>query len=378
MTLEEADGAIRPRVSTVQRGLELIDIRTVFDPSSAAVRTLRAVLEPGRESSIAWIALPSPSGELLIEYVHGESTPLLQHLWVPAGRGLTGKVFQRGAVDFVEQYVAATTITHDFDTVIEAEAVVRMLAAPLQAGDETVGVLTLATRSAGVFGDGEIARVEDLARQAGVALEIARQTRLRAEAAAAAERLRISEDLHDGLAALLFSISSRADRLQGRITDGDLADDVRALQRDVGRATRDLRAFIGGWRESAVGDLHVELLNDCTAFEHRTGVRCHLACLGPVERVEGISADVAVRFVREALLNVEKHAGATSVSVTVAAMPAELTIAVADDGRGFPADRSGGGFGLTAARERIARIGGELSVVDDEGGGSIVRVRLPR
>ena len=90
----------------------LFDIRTVFDPNSTAIETLRCVLGSESESSgVAWIALPSPSGELMVEYVHGAATPLLKQLQIPPGGGLTGKVFNRGTVDWVEHYASAASIT---------------------------------------------------------------------------------------------------------------------------------------------------------------------------------------------------------------------------------------------------------------------------
>lgn len=380
--------------------LALFDIRTVFDPSSTATETLRSLLGAEQDhSGVAWIALPSTPHELLIEYVHGAATPLLERLVVPDGLGLTGKVFDRGAVDFVEHYATAQTITHDFDDVIAAERVVRMLAAPLRVNEHVAGVLTLASRIEGGFGDAAIERIDALARRVGLALEIARRTRLHAEAAAAAERARISEDLHDNLGALLFSINSRAERLRRRLTrHGEIDDDFAALQRDLDLAGHSMRDLVGGWHSSAVNDLHAELMTDAHAFEQRSGVRCSVVLLGDTSYLDRDRSEALLRFGREALLNVEKHAGATAVTVTVAALEWQTTIAVRDDGGGLVRDERTGpgradarpadarraghgvhGFGLVAAAERIARLGGRISVVnDDENSGVLARAWIPR
>lgn len=373
---DDLDGRARHGASSA---LALFDIRTVFDPNSAAIETLRSVLgSDGDTSGVAWIALPSPTGELMIEYVHGATTPLLRQLQIPDGRGLTGKVFSSGAIGWVEHYATATSITHEFDSVIEAEDVVRMLAAPLRVNDSVAGVLTLASRMEGAFGDVAIDRIDGLARHVGVALEIARRTRLYAEAAAAAERQRISEELHDGMGALLFSINSRAERLRARFDSGEVPDaDFDALQRDLALAGRGMRDLLSGWRGAEESDLHGEIVADANDFEARSGARCTVVFLGGALALDPDRAAAMKKFVREALLNVEKHAHASSVSITVAALATQTTIAVSDDGRGLT-DNADRGFGLVAAADRVARLGGTVSVVNDDAGvGVVARAVIP-
>jgi signal transduction histidine kinase len=86
--------------------------------------------------------------------------------------------------------------------------------------------------------------------------------------------------------------------------------------------------------------------------------------------------------VREALANAAKHADARNVSVWVGAAGDELTVEVADTGRGFNAegrraDREGRHFGLEMMRKRVAEVGGSLEVDSAPGRGTRVTARLP-
>jgi signal transduction histidine kinase len=102
----------------------------------------------------------------------------------------------------------------------------------------------------------------------------------------------------------------------------------------------------------------------------------------PVPLPAGVDLS-AYRIVQEALTNTRKHAG-TGAAATVALTfhPDRLEIDVADDGPG-PAPISGGdvsggdGSGLRGIAERVAMLGGALSVGPRAGGGFGVRAVLP-
>lgn len=84
-----------------------------------------------------------------------------------------------------------------------------------------------------------------------------------------------------------------------------------------------------------------------------------------------------LRVAAEALRNVELHAHASRVAVTLSFMAGELVLDVRDDGRGTaaPAD---GRFGLPGMRRRAERLGGELVLESAPGAGTAVGLRVPR
>jgi signal transduction histidine kinase len=96
-----------------------------------------------------------------------------------------------------------------------------------------------------------------------------------------------------------------------------------------------------------------------------------------------IEADL-LRVAQEAVTNASKHARARNVALALRYDPAGVELRVRDDGRGFRPDRGagradGGGFGLTAMRERVERHGGELGVRSAPGMGTelVARVAAP-
>jgi signal transduction histidine kinase len=122
-------------------------------------------------------------------------------------------------------------------------------------------------------------------------------------------------------------------------------------------------------------------LVDDFAGHRRIDVRFDaLAVLPPLAE----NAEVALfRALQEALSNVARHAAASAVTVTLRADSVAVTLFVSDDGRGLPADSqlSAGaersGSGLEGMRERVALLGGRVSVENRATGGVEVRVTVP-
>ncbi|MCL4863338.1 MAG: hypothetical protein KJZ93_28290, partial [Caldilineaceae bacterium] len=87
-----------------------------------------------------------------------------------------------------------------------------------------------------------------------------------------------------------------------------------------------------------------------------------------------------IRAVQEALANVQKHAQASSVQVTLSYMDDLLMLDVQDNGIGLdnaPPPSHGGGYGLTAMRQRVSQVGGSLTVESEPGEGATVVIQVP-
>jgi signal transduction histidine kinase len=83
-----------------------------------------------------------------------------------------------------------------------------------------------------------------------------------------------------------------------------------------------------------------------------------------------------LRCTQEALANVRKHAGASTVSVVLTRHPGGVDLEITDDGRGFVVAGSHG-FGLDGMRKRLAELGGELTVTSSPGYGTRILATLP-
>jgi signal transduction histidine kinase len=122
-------------------------------------------------------------------------------------------------------------------------------------------------------------------------------------------------------------------------------------------------------------------LVDDFAEHHHVEVRFESsAALPPLEN----DAELALfRALQEALSNVARHAGASAVTVTLQQTAAAVRLIVRDNGRGVAAQEVEGsiafrgGSGLAGMRERLALVGGHVSVGNATGGGAEVMVELP-
>ena len=197
--------------------------------------------------------------------------------------------------------------------------------------------------------------------------------------ALSAERLRIAQDLHDGLAQDLAFIAAHSERLAREFgADHPLAIAAqRALAASRGQIV-DLSASTASSTESALREVAAE-------FNYRFGVEvtvgvdpCSTAASNePSEH----HREELVRIAREAIANAIRHGGAHHVRVTLGARRGDLLLRVSDDGCGFDAataKTAGTGLGLRTMRDRARRIGAELVAGGGSRGGEVEVVTRQR
>ena len=226
-------------------------------------------------------------------------------------------------------------------------------------------------------------RMDDHAREK----EKARADAAEARAARAAEdeRARIARDLHDVVAHHVSVMTLQAEAARTALPPGSRPAD-RALRRvaESGRsAMAELRRMLGILRASGESDGGLapqpgipqiaDLVDDLRA----RGMRITLNVEGDTAPVPAGVALSAYRVVQEALTNVRKHAGSSSVFVDVSCTPEAVELRVVDDGRMRLAG-NGRGHGLVGMQERVALVGGTLAAGPrDSGAGWQVEAKLP-
>ena len=207
----------------------------------------------------------------------------------------------------------------------------------------------------------------------------------RAARAADDERARIARDLHDVVAHHVSVMTLQAEAARTTLPPGSRSAD-RALRRvaDSGRsAMAELRRMLGILRASGETDGGLspqpgipqiaDLVDDLRA----KGMRITLKVEGDSTPVPAGVALSAYRVVQEALTNVRKHAGTSSVAVDVNCTPEMVELRVVDDGRTRLAG-NGRGHGLVGMQERVALVGGTLTAGPrDSGAGWQVEAKLP-
>jgi signal transduction histidine kinase len=327
--------------------------------------------------------------QAVIRWLAGNRTNSLQDLAVPVGQGIGGRVTALGQPVRVSDYVSARSITHQFDGVVSREAMSAMLAVPiLRPGAEggsggapaVVAVAYAALRGPGEFGDDAVRAVQGVAAHASRALRLAEVAALGRDTAVAAERQRMQASLHDSVGAMLFSIGAQVRDLRSALPDNPLLlSRLGRLESEVSAASSALREALLALSESShERALPVELAEHCRSFSARTGVPARLVQLGAVRPLDAERTTLLIDAVREGLLNVQKHADASTVVVSLGEVDGGVQVAVADDGSpGEHPPAAGSGLGLRLLADRTARLGGRLSLVHDEDGGSTLRMLLP-
>lgn len=318
-------------------------------------------------------------GLAVIRWMSGTRTDSLQDLEVPVGQGIGGRVLALGRPVRVTDYVSSPAITHQFDAQVRGEGLAAMLAVPIVARGKTVAIAYAAMREPADFGDDAVRRMEEVARQAGTALQLAQVAETDRTAAVAGERLRMQSALHDSVGALLFSIGVQVRDLHSDAHGNPtLEARLRRLEGDVSAAAGALRESLLALAESSPERaLPVELAEHCRSFQARCGVPARFVQLAEVPPLDRERTALLVAAVREGLLNVEKHARASTVIVSL--MPSDddgVQVVVADDGAGAKAV-SGTGTGLRTLTGRAARLGGRVSLVRDDDDGCTLRAWVP-
>ncbi|MDX2340080.1 sensor histidine kinase [Micrococcus sp. M4NT] len=242
---------------------------------------------------------------------------------------------------------------------------------------------------------------EESERQRAVAAELraARATLAATQhrAGALAERERLARDIHDTLTQGLASIVlvSRAAQDALRAGDADLAASrLETVRATAAESLADSRAFVRELRSGSTGAGLAESLEAVVrafaAQQSAVGspVAVDLDVAGTPVPVPAAVETALVRATRASLANVGQHARASRARVSLAFLPGELTLDVADDGVGLTPRGGGGGaavgaagrstgVGLLSVRERLALLGGEATVESAPGEGTVVALRVP-
>jgi len=194
------------------------------------------------------------------------------------------------------------------------------------------------------------------------------------------ERARWARELHDEtlqqLAGLKVLLSGARRRAQLEVLDAAMSQAIGQIEDSIA----ELRRLIADLRPATLDDLGlapaVEALVD--RVSQTSGLKTTSRIELRRERLPTAVEDTAYRLVQEALTNVVKHAGASEVAVTLAQEGDAVLIDVADNGVGLDPNARTEGFGLIGMRERVALVGGSLTIAPGRAGtGTQISVRLP-
>ncbi len=253
-----------------------------------------------------------------------------------------------------------------------------LMVLPLRGGEET-GVLIVGWMKGHQTDRWELDPVvpQGFADQAALVLQVARAQEDQARLAVFEDRDRIGRDLHDLVIQRLFGIGLMLDNTTKMIEEPPAVERLSSAIDDIDQTIKDIRRTIFALSSTTQAhDLRSDLELAVDDAAKLLGFRPHLTLNGPVDSV--IPDDVRdplLAVLREALSNIVRHAGASTVSVEVG-VGHDICLEVRDDGRGLGAGTPGNG--LRNIRDRAELLGGACTVTGEAGVGTTVSWTVPR
>lgn len=211
-----------------------------------------------------------------------------------------------------------------------------------------------------------------------------RRSRGRQSAIEQEVRRELARELHDRVAQTLTGMLVDVENFKTQQVDWDdvvrQMDTVQTSTRQVLSSLRQLLHDLRG--EDMFSDGLVQALTRLIErFEEKTSITAMLD-VDPAWP-DSLTAPASLnlyRIVEEALANVRRHSGASTVRVTLESRnDGELAIVVADDGRGIDSDNAGpAGHGTIGMSERVVILGGRLQITGAAGVGTSVQAVIPK
>jgi signal transduction histidine kinase len=216
---------------------------------------------------------------------------------------------------------------------------------------------------------------ERLEAEVRAQLEEVRSSRARIVEAGDAERRRVERNLHDGAQQRLVTMSLSLRRLRDCLPEGvapSLASSVDELLAESKRAIDELRELARGIHPAILTEEGVGPAIESVAELSPVPVTVER---GPQRRFPGAIEATAYFVVAEALANVAKYASASRATVVISEGAGTLHVEVTDDGIGGADIEKG--TGLRGLVDRVAAVGGRLTVDSPPGAGTVVRAEVP-
>lgn len=249
------------------------------------------------------------------------------------------------------------------------------LYAPLASRDRLVGLVAVES-STRIFSERDRQALHAFIEPLALAIDNASLfTRLR-QASVDEERSRIARELHDRIGQSLASLGFDVDRLVRLYGNGsDIGSDLDQLREGVRGVTGEVREALYDLRSDVGEDKDFEHV--IAEFASRVAARSDLQVTidsHTSRRLPIMQEREMWRIAQEAVINVERHAEASTVTIRWRCDARQAELVVADDGRGMDAGRGGrsDSYGIVGMRERASSIGATLEITTHPGEGTRV------
>jgi len=195
--------------------------------------------------------------------------------------------------------------------------------------------------------------------------------------------LELTDNITQPLVVILFRLQALVDKLPAQ--EWPARGEVVKLSELLGRTAEEVERISRNLLPSVLKNLGLvaALRAANEEFVKRTGMRIKLACTQLRPRPPAEAKLALYRIFEEALRNIEKHARARHVTVRLTQRGSIAQLVIKDDGIGFDPDHTPArrkedeGFGVLRMRERVAFLGGILTIKSAQRAGTEIKVRIP-
>lgn len=311
-------------------------------------------------------AAPGEVDELVVAATSGQGSEP-----VPASIPVEGTSIGQVFVERKPARFDRFSITHG-----NTEAAGPALVLPLRAAEVVVGVLVaLRPANAQPFTDDHLEMMGAFADQAALAWQSATAQHQMRELSILSDRDRIARDLHDHVIQRIFAVGLSLQGVIPRARVPEVRQRLSDCVDDLQQVIQEIRTTIFDLHGSSTGTTRLrQRLDEAVAQFSSSDLRIRIQYTGPLSIVDAEIADHAEAVVREAISNAVRHADATTLDISVV-VGEDLTIEVADNGRGFSGDVTRSG--LNNLQKRALDAGGDFTVQSTPGEGTVLRWSTP-
>ncbi|MEV0716289.1 GAF domain-containing protein [Asanoa sp. NPDC050611] len=292
----------------------------------------------------------------------------------PLTEGMTGEVVRRRGPVWFDRYadVAGGHLS-------DADGGRAVIGVPIEWRGRIIGVCVLFGRS---FGADDADALRVVARHAAVALvnansHEAAEERARLQAAGA-ERERLLVEVQGLLDKGLVDLNAELDQAERLAPDG-VTSHLRRARAEAESTMTEVRRSLGAAGHSPLEDRTLEdALRDELGWAQRArGADARLVIAGAPVPLDRALAEHVLSVAQEALSNIVRHSGASTIRLGLVYNSAALALLVQDDGCGFALDPDEPGLGLPRMAELAGSVGGSATVESVPGWGTSVRAGFP-
>jgi signal transduction histidine kinase len=333
---------------------------------------------------VVLIAIPGHEGDLVVRATDGEGAEGLAGMRLEREGSKAGRVLDRRRSERVDSMIEDFEVDQEVSRRLGART---GLYVPMILRDRAIGIIMAHDKEGddARFSDEDVRLAETFATRAAVAVDlserVASDALRRVVSAQELERQRLARELHDETGQALTSILLGLRSVEDARSATEASAAAAELRELVVTTLQDVRRLAVELRPKALDDFGLvsALERLVETFREQTGIDVDLEPRLGEERLSPDVETTLYRITQEALTNVVKHAQAKRVSIVLTRRDGSVSAVIEDDGRGFSFGAFSGenGLGLLGMRERVALVGGRLSVESAPGSGTTLSIEVP-